>query len=72
MLGVHRWVSVAGLRLHASSIVAPLILLWVVAAASHGIRGALFISTTSALILALQPDTAQTTSFAAASAVLLG
>src|SRR5687768_12953281 len=33
VLGVHRWVSVAGLRLHASAIVAPLIILCVAAAA---------------------------------------
>src|SRR5688572_1381864 len=71
MLGVYRWVPVGGLRLHASAIVAPLIVLCVAAAASHGIGGALAISTTCAIILALQPDAAQATSFAAAAAVVL-
>ena len=71
MLGVYRWVSVAGLRLHASAIVAPLIILCVAAAASHGIGGALAISTTCAIILALQPDAAQATSLAAAAAIVL-
>ena len=71
MLGVYRWFSVAGLRLHAAAIVAPLIILCIAAAASHGISGALAISAASAIILALQPDAAQTTSLAAASAVVL-
>jgi cell division protein FtsW (lipid II flippase) len=71
ILGVYRWVSVAGLRLHASSIVAPLIVLGVAAAAAHGIGGALAISTASAIILAVQPDAAQTTSLAAACAIVL-
>ncbi|HYC88508.1 MAG TPA: hypothetical protein VEO54_04785 [Thermoanaerobaculia bacterium] len=71
MLGVHRWVPVGGLRLHASAIVAPLIILCVAAAASHGIGTALAISTACATILALQPDAAQTTSLAAACAVVL-
>lgn len=71
MLGVYRWVPVGGLRLHASAIVAPLIVLCVAAAAAHGIGGALAISTTCAIILALQPDAAQATSFAAAAAVVL-
>ena len=68
---MYRWVSVAGLRLHASSIVAPLIILCVTVAGSHGISGALAISATSAIILALQPDAAQTTSLAAACAVVI-
>lgn len=70
MAGVHRWVSVAGLRLHASAIAAPLIILCVAAAASHRIGSALAISATGAMILALQPDAAQTTSFAAACTVV--
>jgi hypothetical protein len=72
MLGVHRWISIGGLRLHAAAIVAPLIILCVAAAATHGISSALAIGTTSALILALQPDAAQTTSLAAACVVLVG
>lgn len=71
MLGVHRWVSVAGLRLHASAIAAPLIILCVAAAAAHRISSALAIGATGAFILALQPDAAQATSLAAACAVVL-
>jgi hypothetical protein len=67
--GVYRWVAVAGLRLHAAAIVAPLLIACV--AAAHGIRSALMLSAASAIILALQPDAAQTTSFAAASACVL-
>src|SRR5690349_2967028 len=40
MLGVYRWIPVAGLRLHAAAIVAPLIVACVAAAAAHGIGGA--------------------------------
>jgi cell division protein FtsW (lipid II flippase) len=73
MLGVHRWISVAGLRLHASSIAAPLILLSIAAAASYasGRAVAAAVSAAAVIILALQPDAAQTISLAAAAAVLL-
>lgn len=71
MLGVYRWVAVGGLRLHASAIVAPLIVLCVAAAAPHGIGRALAIGAAGAGILALQPDAAQATSLAAACAVVL-
>jgi hypothetical protein len=71
ILGVYRWLVVAGLRLHVSAIVAPLIILCVAAAAPHGITGARAIGITAATILALQPDTAQTISLAAACAVIL-
>ena len=71
MLGVHRWVSMGGFRLHAAAIAAPLIILCVAAAASDRIGSALAIGTAGAIILALQPDAAQTTSFAAACAVIL-
>jgi hypothetical protein len=70
MMGVHRWMTVAGLRLHASAIAAPLIL-WSVAAASNRFRSALAIAVTATAILALQPDAAQATSVAAACAVVL-
>lgn len=69
--GVHRWVSVAGVRLHASAIVAPLIIFCVAAAAPRGIGGALALGATCTAILALQPDAAQATSLAAACAVVL-
>jgi hypothetical protein len=71
MLGVHRWISVAGLRLHASAIAAPLIVWCVAAAASHGIGRALAIGATAGIILAFQPDAAQATSLAAACAVVI-
>lgn len=71
MLGVYRWVSVAGLRLHAAAIAAPLILLCVAAAASHRIISALAIGAAAGIILALQPDAAQATSLAAACTVVL-
>lgn len=71
VLGVHRWVSVAGLRLHASAIAAPLIILCVAAAASRRISHALAISATGGIILALQPDAAQAISLAAGCAVVL-
>lgn len=71
ILGVYRWVAIGGLRLHASAIVAPLIVLCVAAAAAHGIGRALAIGAISASILALQPDAAQATSLAAACAVVL-
>jgi len=71
VLGVYRWISIAGLRLHASAIVAPLIIACVAAAAAHGLGTAIAISAISAGILALQPDAAQATSVAAACAVIL-
>jgi Cell cycle protein len=71
VLGVHRWISVAGLRLHASAIAAPLLILCVAAAASQQIANALAVSAIGGVIVALQPDAAQATSFAAACAVVL-
>jgi len=64
--GVHRWVSIVGLRLHASAIVAPLIIASVAAIVRRQIVAAVAISTFTTLILALQPDAGQATSFAAA------
>lgn len=69
--GVYRWVPVAGLRLHASAIVAPLIILCIAAAAPYRISSAVAIGVTAATILALQPDAAQAISLAAACAVVL-
>lgn len=71
MLSVHRWVAIGGLRLHASAIAAPLIVLCVAAAASQRITNALAIATTCGIILALQPDAAQSVSLSAACAVVL-
>lgn len=69
MQGVHRWVSLGGVRLHASAIVAPLII-WCVAA-SPTVARALAIGAGATLILALQPDAAQAVSLAAACAVVM-
>ncbi len=71
ILGVYRWVRIAGLRLHASAIVGPLIILCVAATVPQGITAALAIGVTAATIVALQPDTAQTISLAAACGVVL-
>jgi hypothetical protein len=67
--GVHRWVFLGGFGLHASAIVAPLIIACVATAPS----GSLAVATAAAtaLILALQPDAAQSTSLAAGCGVLL-
>jgi cell division protein FtsW (lipid II flippase) len=71
MLGVHRWISISSFRLHASAIAAPLILFCVAAAAFHSRRSALVLALTTGIMLALQPDAAQTLSFVAGSAVIL-
>ena len=69
--GVHRWLSLGGLRVHASSIVAPLIIASVAAIARVQIVAAVAIAALTTIILALQPDAAQATSFAAACSTLL-
>jgi cell division protein FtsW (lipid II flippase) len=70
--GVHRWVPLGPLRLHAAAVFLPLLLVgmqglsqargwWVSAGVAVGV----------ALLLLLQPDAAQATAFAAGSLVLL-
>ena len=71
VVGVYRWVTVAGLRLHASAVVTPVVILCVAAAMSRGISGALAIGATGATIVALQPDAAQTISLASGCAVVV-
>jgi hypothetical protein len=72
MDGVHRWLSVGPVRLHAAALLLPLLLValerlarvrgwWVAALVGVGVASA----------LTLQPDAAQATAFAAASGVLL-
>ncbi|HEV7485454.1 MAG TPA: hypothetical protein VGQ65_07195 [Thermoanaerobaculia bacterium] len=61
--GVHRWVYVGNLGLHASAIVAPVIIVCVATAPTR--RAAIAIAIATAILLALQPDAAQATSFAA-------
>jgi hypothetical protein len=66
--GVHRWVSVAGFGLHASAIVAPVLIACI--ATAPGRRAAFVVAAASVLILALQPDAAQASSVAAAACVI--
>lgn len=72
LLGVYRWIPLGALRLHASGIVAPLIILCVAATTSRRVGGAVLVSSIATLILAIQPDAAQATSLAAACAVVIG
>jgi hypothetical protein len=67
--GVHRWVSASGFQLHASSLVAPVLIVCVATAARK--RLAIGVAVVTALLLALQPDAAQTSSFAAGCGVVL-
>jgi cell division protein FtsW (lipid II flippase) len=71
MLGVHRWVSLGGLRLHASAIVAPLIIASIAAIARQRLVVTIAIALLGTSILALQPDAAQAFSFAAACITIL-
>jgi cell division protein FtsW (lipid II flippase) len=66
--GVHRWVYAGNLGLHASAIVAPLIIACVATAPTR--RAAIAIAVAAGLLLALQPDAAQASSFAAGCAVI--
>ena len=68
--GVHRWVSVGGFGLHVSAIVAPVIIASVATAPNTHL--AIATAVVTAALLALQPDAAQTISFAAACSVILG
>jgi cell division protein FtsW (lipid II flippase) len=61
--GVHRWVYAGGLGLHAAAIVAPVIIACVATAPTR--RAAIAIAIATAILLVLQPDAAQATSFAA-------
>jgi len=67
--GVHRWVFFGGFGLHASAIVAPVIIACV--ATAPGRYHAIAIGAAAAILLALQPDAAQASSFAAGCAVIL-
>jgi cell division protein FtsW (lipid II flippase) len=69
--GVHRWLSLGGLRLHASSLVAPLLITSVAAIAPARLFTAVAIAAVTTTVLALQPDSSQATSFAAACSTLL-
>jgi cell division protein FtsW (lipid II flippase) len=67
--GVYRWVSIGGFGLHMSAIVAPIIIACVATAPGRHLAVATAVMT--AMVLALQPDAAQASSFAAACAVIL-
>jgi cell division protein FtsW (lipid II flippase) len=67
--GVHRWIVLGNFRLHASAVVAPVIIGCVATAPRRYL--AIVIAAATAMILALQPDAAQTTSFAAGCGVIL-
>jgi hypothetical protein len=67
--GIYRWVSIGGFGLHASAIVAPIIIASVGTAPSQHLAMATAVVTAS--LLALQPDAAQASSFAAACGVIL-
>src|SRR3954468_59840 len=66
--GVHRWLYAGNLGLRASAIVAPVIIACVATAPTR--RAAIAIAIATAILLALQPDAAQATSFAAGCGVI--
>jgi hypothetical protein len=67
--GVHRWVFFGGFGLHSAAIIAPLLITCVATAPSW--RLAVATATATSMILALQPDAAQTCSFAAGCGAIL-
>lgn len=72
MEGVHRWVPLGPVRLHASALLLPLLLLAMDRLAR--VRGwwvAALVASGATWVLVLQPDAAQATAFAAASSILL-
>ena len=71
LLGVHRWVPVGGFRLHAGAIVAPILIVCIAVLARRQSVASTAIAVVSTAVLALQPDAAQATSLAVASAIIL-
>jgi cell division protein FtsW (lipid II flippase) len=67
--GVHRWILLGNFRLHASAVVAPVMIACVATAPSQYLMITAAIA--PAIALALQPDAAQASSFAAACGVVL-
>lgn len=67
--GVYRWIVFGPLRLHASAMVAPLLIAAFAATRTRSVSAAIAVVAT--IILALQPDAAQATSFALACCVVL-
>lgn len=69
---VHRWLRLGPVRLHAGALVLPVVLAALAGLERAGRRHvSTLLSIATALLLALQPDAAQATAFAAAAVVLL-
>jgi hypothetical protein len=71
LLGVHRWVPVGGFRLHAAAVIAPILIVCIAVLARRQSVASTAIAVVSTTVLALQPDAAQATSLAVASAIIL-
>jgi len=70
--GVHRWVRLGPVRLHAGALVLPLVLATLAGLEGAGRRRAsTLLSIATALVPALQPDAAQATAFVAGCVVVL-
>jgi cell division protein FtsW (lipid II flippase) len=70
--GVHRWVMLGPVRVHAGALVLPLVLATLAGLERAGRGGAsTLLSLATALVLVLQPDAAQATAFVAGAVVLL-
>jgi cell division protein FtsW (lipid II flippase) len=67
--GVHRWIFLGSFALHASAVVAPLLIASVITAPNPNFMIVTAVATAG--VLALQPDAAQACSFAGACAVIL-
>ncbi|HEU0077381.1 MAG TPA: hypothetical protein VFQ76_07010, partial [Longimicrobiaceae bacterium] len=72
MQGVHRWVRLGPVRLHAAAVLLPLLLAALATLErARGWWASALVAAVVALALLLQPDAAQATAFAAGSMVLL-
>ncbi len=72
MEGVHRWLRLGPVRLHASALVLPFVLATVAGLERAGQgRASRLLAVATAFVLVLQPDAAQATAFVAGAIVLL-
>jgi hypothetical protein len=71
ILGVHRWVPVGGFRLHAAAIVTPILIVCIAVLARRQSVASTAVAVVSTTVVALQPDAAQATSLAVATAIIL-
>lgn len=70
--GVHRWLMLGPVRVHAGALVLPVVLATLAGLERAGRRGAsTLLAIATALALVLQPDAAQATAFVAGAVVLL-